>query len=69
MDLNEGDEVYNSQRLPQVPDTPVAGGGVSSVTCKEPVSSTPCMRLHPTVVDFQGFPVLNTGQGNRGQNI
>ena len=54
MDLKEADEVYNSQRLPQVPDTPVAGGGVPSVTFKEPVSSTPHVRLHPTTVDLSG---------------
>ena len=32
---NEGNEGYNSQRLPQVPDTPMARGGVSSVTFKD----------------------------------
>ena len=59
VDLNEGDEVYNSQRLPQVPDTPVAGGDVSSVTFKEPVSSTPHVRLCPTAVDFSSPEILD----------
>ena len=54
MDLREANEIYNSQRLPQVPNTPVAGGGVPSVTFKEPVSSTPCVRLHPTTVELSG---------------
>ena len=55
MDLKEADEIYNSQRLSQVPDTLVAGGDMSSVTFKEPVSSTPCVRLHPSTVDPSGF--------------
>ena len=50
MDLKEADEIYNSQRLPQVPDTPVAGGAMPSVTFKEPVSSTPHVWLHPSTV-------------------
>ena len=54
LDLNKGNEVYNSQRLPQVPDTPVAGGGLCSVTFEEPVSSTPDVRLCPTAVDLSG---------------
>ena len=53
-DLNEDDEVYKSQRLPQVPDTPMAGGGISLVTFKEPVSSTPHVRLCPTAVALSG---------------
>ena len=52
MDLKEADEIYNSQRLPQVPDTLVAGGDMPSVTFTEPVSSTPCLRLHPPTVDL-----------------
>ena len=55
MDLKEADEIYNSQRLPQVPDTLVAGGDMPSVTFKEPVSSTPRVRLHPSIVDLSGI--------------
>ena len=54
MDLKEADEIYNSQRLPQVPDTPVAGGDMPSVTFKELVSSIPHVRLHPSTVDLSG---------------
>ena len=36
--MKEADEIYNSQRLSQVPDTQVAGGDMPSVTFKEPVS-------------------------------
>ena len=54
VDLKEADEIYNSQRLPQVPDTLVAGGDMPSVTFKEPVSSTPHVRLHPSTVDLSG---------------
>ena len=54
VDLKEADEVYNSQRLPQVPDTLVAGGDIPSVTFKEPVSSTSHVRLHPSTVDLSG---------------
>ena len=43
-----------AQRLPQVPDTPVAGGDMPSVTFKEPVSSTPHVRLHPSTVYLSG---------------
>ena len=60
VDLNEEGKAYNSQRLPQVPDTLVARGGVSSVTIKEPVSSTPHMRLHPTTVDLSGVSSTET---------
>ena len=52
--MKETDEIYNSQRLPHVPDTLVAGGDISSVNFKEPVSSTPCVRLHPSTVDLSG---------------
>ena len=58
MDSSEDGEAYNSQRLSQVPDTPMAGGGVSSVTFKESVvketvlSSTLCVRFHPEAVDL-----------------
>ena len=61
VDSNEDGEAYNTQRLPQVPGTLVARGGVSSVNFKEPVvketvvSSTPCMRLHPAAVNLSGF--------------
>ena len=54
MDSNKDGEAYNSQRLPQLPDTPVAAGDVSAVTFKEPVSSTSCVKLHPTAVDLSG---------------
>ena len=47
VDLKESDEVYNSQRLPQVSDTLMAGWGVPSVMFKELVSSTPHVQLHP----------------------
>ena len=53
--MKEADEMYNSQRLPQVPDTLVAGGDMPSVTFPEPVSSTPCVRLHPSTVDLSGI--------------
>ena len=52
MDLKEADEIYNSQRLPQVLNTPVAEGDMLSVTFKEPVSSTPHVRPHPSTVDL-----------------
>ena len=52
--FERGLEVYNSQRLPQVLDAPVAGGGVPSMTFKELVSSTPGVRVHPTTVDLTG---------------
>ena len=58
MDLKEANEIYTSQRLPQVPDTLVTGGGVPSVTFKEPVSSTPCLKLHPLTVDLSGSPAV-----------
>ena len=58
VDMKVADEMYNSQRLPQVPNTPVAGGDMPSVTFPEPVSSTPCVRLHPSTVDLSG--VSNT---------
>ena len=54
MDLKEADEIYNNQRLPQVPDTLVAGGDIPSVTFTEPMSSTPPVRLHPPTVDLSG---------------
>ena len=60
MDLKEADEIYNSQRLPQVPATPVAGGGVPSVTFNESVSSSLHVRLHPTTVDLSGVPSPET---------
>ena len=52
VDMKEADEMYNSQRLPQVPDTLVAGGDMPSVTFPEPLSSTPHVRLHPSTVDL-----------------
>ena len=58
VDLKEADEIYNSQRLPQVPDTPVAGGDMPSVTFKGPASSTPHVRLHPSTVDLSGVSSL-----------
>ena len=54
VDLKEADEIYNSQRLPQVPDMPVAGGDMPSVTFKEPVSSTLHVRLHPSTIGLSG---------------
>ena len=60
VDLNEGDEVYSSQRLPRVPDTLVARGGASSVTFKELVSSTPFVRLHPITVNMTGVSSTKT---------
>ena len=55
--MKVADEMYNSQRLLQVPDTPVVGGGM---TFREPVSSTPCMRLHPSTVDLSGVSSTET---------
>ena len=54
VDSNKENEIYNSQRLPQVLDTLVAGWGVYSATFKKPVSPTPWVRLHPTAVDLSG---------------
>ena len=54
VDLKEADEIYNSQSLPQVLDTLVAGGYMPSVTFKEPVSSTLHVRLHPSTVNLSG---------------
>ena len=54
VDMKEADEMYNSQRLAQVPDTLVAGGDMPSVNFPEPVSSTPHVRLHPSTVDLSG---------------
>ena len=54
VELNEDAKAYNSQRLHHVLYTPVARGGVSSVSFKEPVSSTPHVRLCPTTVDLSG---------------
>ena len=48
-------EMYNSQRLPQVPDTPVAGGDIPSVAFQEPVSSTPCV-----MIDLSGVSSTET---------
>ena len=58
--MKVADEMYKSQRLPQVPDTPVAGGDMPSVTFPEPVSSTPCVRLHPPTVDLSGVSSTKT---------
>ena len=58
--MKVADEMYNSQRLLQVPDTPVAGGDMPSVTLPEPVSSTPCVRLHPSTVDLSGVSSTKT---------
>ena len=60
VDMKEADEMYNSQRLPQVPDTPVAGGDMPSVAFSEPVSSTPCVRLHPSTVNLSGVSSTET---------
>ena len=58
--LNEGNEVYNSQRLTPVTDTLVVTGGVSAETFKEPVPYTPCVRLCPTTVDLSGVSSFET---------
>ena len=58
--MNEADEMYNSQRLPQVQDTLVAGGDLPLVTFSEPVSSTPCVRLHSSTVDLSGISSTET---------
>ena len=58
--MKEADEMYNSQRLPQVPDTLVAGGDMPSITFPEPVSSTTCVRLHPSPVDLSGISSTET---------
>ena len=60
VDMKVADEMYNSQRLPQVPDTAVAGGDMPSVAFPEPVSSTPCVRLHPSTVDLSGVSSTTT---------
>ena len=66
VDLKEVNEIYNSQRLPQVPDTLVTRGGVHSVTFRETVSPTPHVRLHPTTVDLSGVSQpWNIWQGDR----
>ena len=52
--MKEADKIYKSQRLPQVPDTLVAGGDMPSVTFKETVSSTPHVGLHPSTVNLPG---------------
>ena len=57
VDMKVADEVYDSQRLPQVPDTPMVGGGM---TFPEHVSSTPCVRLHPSTVDLSGVSSTET---------
>ena len=51
---------YNSQRLPKASHTPMAGEDVPSVTFKEPVSSTPCVRLNPAAVVLLGVSSLET---------
>ena len=58
--MKEDDEMYNSQRLPQVPDTLMVGGDMPSVTFPEPVSSTPCVRLYPSTVDLSGVSSTKT---------
>ena len=54
VDLNEEGVKYKSQRLPKAPHTPMAGKDVPSVTFKEAVSSTPCVRLNPAAVNLLG---------------
>ena len=68
-ELSEDDKAYNSQRLPQVPDTPAARGGASSETIIElmvskevVVSSTPCVKLHPLAVDLTGVSSPETSE-------
>ena len=54
----EDNEVFDSQRLRTVPDTPVAGGGISCVRFREPilrrgsVSSMPCSSSLPICVSM-----------------
>ena len=59
VETGEDSEVYNSQRLPQVPDTLVGEGGASLLSFKVPVvskeavvSSKHCVKLHPWAVDL-----------------
>ena len=61
VESSEDGEVYNSQRVAQVPHKLVAGGGAYLVTFKElvdskevVVSSMPHVKLHPAVVDLSG---------------
>ena len=38
----------------------MAGGDIPSVAFQEPVSSTPCVRLHPSTVDLLGVSSTET---------
>ena len=69
---SEDGEGYNSQRLPLVPDTPVAGGCASLVTFGEHVvskevvvSSTPHVKIHPPTVDLSGVSSPETSDKER----
>ena len=74
--LKEDPETYDSQRLPQVPDTPTAWGGASALIFKEPgvskeavVSSTPHIKLCHLIMNISDVSSFETSKKETGIEV